>query len=450
MPLQDHEIPTVVVLDNGNDASKGISLNTVFEVTDSGETEIFTDYSLYKIDRSSLINSINEIITSNIKTSIIDFKLEVLNKVLSSFDINTLVSTLIALKNMSAEVLESEVYYTKYLQTVLFDIENQYRINLGKVPEHYDTEIDMYIWGTKLFGTKVDVFCTNEVYNRSLDVSVNQASGKIGKVPVDIINALEVVEFVYSDVANSCLSVKNIDVDINRGLGSIQVADVDLFSTKQGIGGPFPIDFKTRSLFTGDFFLERDRFTTASSEAWVDIVDYLYPIDTSKTYLAVNGTTVSGTWFEDITNGKRLYYNPSDDFYSDGVLTYTVHAESIIGEVEEKDFYLLYGYNVELNELIDWGYNEHVVVRLEAENLAFCPNKVAEAFDFTTLDLKSFNLSCKINPIGYVDLPATISPQSTVFYYGKTYTIKLKNVKDFAGNVMPDFEYTFTIENPNT
>lgn len=449
MPLQEHEIPTVILLADEVPKSANISISTVYSSTLEGEEEVFTDFSLYNISNSSLIDSILEFVSSDIYTSFGDIDIEFFKKELQSIDKSTLVAILIALKNWGAINITNVLYFSSYLNTLLNDTTICFRVNLGKVPEEYDTDVEMYIWGTEFFNTKVDVFCTSESPQLSLDADIIQAYGRLVKINSDIYTTNSDLPFINNYICNSALFVENLSTDLNNRSGRIQKVSADVCATNLGLLGGFPAEFKLRSLFTSGFFLETDNFTTASAIAWVDVVDYLYPINVDNTYLSVNDTVVSGIWFEDIPNGKRLYYDPTDDFYSDGVLVYTLHAESSIGEIEEKDFYLLYGYNVEPNEVLDWGPNNRVVVRLEAKNLVFCPNRVGEAFDFTTVDLRSFNLTCSINPVGYVDLPISIKPQSKTFYYGKTYTIRLKNVKDYAGNTMPDLEYQFTIEDPN-
>ena len=448
MPLQTHEIPTVVMLSDESYAFKGVSTSTVFEVIGNTIEAVFMDLSLYDINLLDMIDSIIEFIVSTASSSLDSTVIDVFRKDLSGLDKNILLTVLIALKNLKVVDLKDEFYINGYLQTLLSDIGVTFRINLGKVPEEYDTGVETYIWGTNFFNTKTEVFCAYAPPVTTLNGEVSCGLGRIAGFISDVYTVNDSISWVDTYVCNSVLSTKNMVVDLNNRSGRLCANSVDVYATRLNVVGGLLTDFKTRSLFIGDFFLETDKFITTSTIAWVDVVDYLYPINTANTYLSVNDTVVSGVWFEDIPNGKRLYYDPLDDFYSGGVLTYTLHTESSIGEVEEKSFYLLYGYNVELNEVLDWGPNNRVVVRLEAQNLVFCPNKSGEAFDFITVDLKSFNLSCSINPVGYVDLPVKISSQSNTFYYGKAYTIRVRGVKDFAGNIMDDFEYSFVIEDP--
>lgn len=448
MPLQTHEIPTVVRLGANISAFRDISTSTVFELTEDSDEAIFTDLSLYDASLPDVVDSIIEFVINDNNNSLDSTAIAIFRKELSNLNNNILMAVLTVLSNLKTVDIKNSFYISGYLQSLLSDIDVTFRVNLGKVPDEYDTTVETYIWGTEFFNTKTDVFCANGSSIPTLNSEVGLGSGRLFKVVSDIYTADSNISWVDTAIYNTALIIKNIEVELNNRPGRLQANEVDICATNMSVVGGISTEFKTRSLFVGDFFLETDRFTTASAIAWVDVVDYLYPISEVDTYLSVNDTVVSGIWFEDIPNGKRLYYDPLDDFYSDGVLTYTLHAESSIGEVEEKSFYLLYGYNVAPNEVLDWGPNRRVVVRLEAQNLVFCPNKSGEAFDFTTVDLKSFNLNCIIAPVDYVDLLVIISPQSTTFYYGKTYTIRLKNIKDYAGNFMPDFEYTFTIESP--
>lgn len=450
MPLQEHEIPTVVVLNELGELQRDISTNTIYNTTDSGTVDVFTDFSLYEIGYSDLIDTLIGINTANVNETVSNIVNEIKTNLLNVLDKETLVSILIALKNSNSYDLETELFFNNYLQKAISEIPVNFRINIGSIPAIYETEVEMYISGTTYNNCITNIYCSAHNTFSGINTDIAQGSGRLVRLDVDLYSSELNVQNLVTDIFNSTINTENMEAELTTISGRLVNVETSIFSTAVDTTGTTEVDFKLRSLFTGNFFLEQDRFTTASSIAWVDIVDYLYPINTDNTHFYVEGVLASGVYFEDIPNGKRMYYNPLDDFYSDGVLTYSIHTENIIGEVEEKDFYLLFGYNLQVDEVIDWGANNKVVVRVEAQNLVFCPNLEGEAFDFTTVDLKSFNLNCTIRPVGFVDLPIQIFPQSAVFFYGKTYTVKLQNVKDFAGNVMPDFEYTFTIEDPLT
>lgn len=178
----------------------------------------------------------------------------------------------------------------------------------------------------------------------------------------------------------------------------------------------------------------------------VDVVDVTYGISTSGTYFIHDGQVVSTT-HSGIPNGYRCYYTPSG-VYSDGTIDLTIHAENTVSGVEEQTFHLLYGYNLTFNELIDWGPHTEVVTTIEASNLAFCPNTEAESFYFETADLFSYDLSASIYPVGSINLGAVIYPQNTFFFYGRTYTVTISGVKDYHGNEMEPYTFSFRVENP--
>jgi hypothetical protein len=177
----------------------------------------------------------------------------------------------------------------------------------------------------------------------------------------------------------------------------------------------------------------------------VDVVDYAHAISTSGTHFLIDGNMVS-TSFSGISSGYNVYCSAPT---ISGYTIVTIHAENDNGESKEESYNLLYGYNCEFNELIDWGPKKEVVITMEAENLAFCPNKETDAFFFETADLHSYNLGASIQSIESVDLNAVIYPQNTVFFYGRTYQITISGVKDFSGNEMSPYTFSFTIEDPN-
>lgn len=178
----------------------------------------------------------------------------------------------------------------------------------------------------------------------------------------------------------------------------------------------------------------------------IDVTDSTYGINTSGTHFIHDGQIVSTT-FSGIVNGYRCYYYPAS-VYSSGVINLVIHAENTNSEIQEQLFHLLYGYNCKFNELIDWGPKQEVVFTIEATNLAFCSNMEGEAFYFETADLHSVGLNATIRAIESVGLNATIYPQNTFFFYGRTYSITVSGIRDFAGNELAPYVFTFTIEDP--
>ena len=69
MPLQDHEIPTIVIVHSGNYWEADISSNVVYSTTDSGTTSVFMDYSRYTADFSAVIDTDVEVTTMETEPS---------------------------------------------------------------------------------------------------------------------------------------------------------------------------------------------------------------------------------------------------------------------------------------------------------------------------------------------------------------------------------------------
>jgi len=178
----------------------------------------------------------------------------------------------------------------------------------------------------------------------------------------------------------------------------------------------------------------------------VDVVDHVHGITTSGTYF-LHGGQIVPTSYSGISGGYRCSYYPTNVCNTSGTITITIHAENNNSETKEEDYYLLCGYHVEFEELIDWGPKKEVIITMDAKNLAFCPNTESEAFYFETAELHSRDLNATLQAVEYVDLNATIYPQSTFFFYGRTYTITINGIRDFAGNEMPESTFSFTIEN---
>lgn len=179
----------------------------------------------------------------------------------------------------------------------------------------------------------------------------------------------------------------------------------------------------------------------------VDAVDHVNNITTSGTYFIHDGVQVTTT-FSGITDGYRMFYTPVD-VSSSGVISLVAHVQNDVLETAEQAFYLLYGYNAKFEEWVDWGPYVQVDIKVQASNSVRCPNTVGEGFYFITADLEAVNLGATIVAIESVDLGAKIYPQSTAFFYGETYTVTVSGVKDFAGNIMEPYTYSFTIEDPN-
>lgn len=178
----------------------------------------------------------------------------------------------------------------------------------------------------------------------------------------------------------------------------------------------------------------------------VDAIDTVSGVSASGTYFLHDGVQVPTT-LSGITDGYRMFYTPTS-VVSSGTFTITAHVTNSGSQVVEKTYYLLYGYNVRFDEVVEWGPNKQIDVLVQASNLAFCPNLEGAGNYFTTRDYDSRDLGAVIRVIEPFDLGAKIYPQSTAFFYGKTYSVTVSGIRDYSGNEMDPYTFTFTIEDP--
>jgi len=445
--ISDHEIPTVCITNDAGNGTKDTPVTTIY--SDLGVGEFVVGVEHFSSATAAASNyTIVDVFTSHVSENVFDVEIQ------SNF-----LDVLYNINNIVIEIIESDSYNNFLeLPTELFvqgfltedshSIKTHYRLNLGSVSISNDVIVSLSLASAKYFNYQVDVFCAVSGTLYSIVGDIRQQNGRLHKVLGDVYAAGVSTVCLPTDIYSSNLTTAYIESDIQQASGTCAKIDTDIYNctvNTKYIGA----DFKTRSLFVAGFFLDVNNFTTASGTGYIDIVDFIYEIDETTISITKDFTTMSGTVINDIPNGKRIFFNPLDNFYSDGEIVISVYAESIYGEVLSEDFYLLYGYNLELNESgIFWDAATRVYVTATASNLVVCPNTEGVHYYFDTVELPSFNLGVFINAVEYQDLACSIYPQSTTFYYGRTYKVKISGVKDFNGNIMPDFEYEFTIESP--
>jgi hypothetical protein len=464
MPLLDHEIPTILLLNDPSSADHGISATVGFNNTASGIKDIpvsmvydTTDSDLSDIEiEIPLVNTTfgnkniegELILASGVDVSLYDTENELILENVSLSANNTPVNTWYLYINDSVFDIDNDLFLYSDLQNNLLDVDTSFRINIGSVKTARDVYNEIELAEPKYFNFPISVYCSTAGTYYSCPADIKQGSGRIGFINSEVFASASGVEGLEYDIFCTGMSGVYYLADIITTPGNISILDTDLFCADLVSYKANKVDIKTRSIFVSDFFINVDSYTEASSVGYVDIVDFIYPIVESSITIKIDGTTLSGIVIENIDLGKRIYFDPLNNFFSDGEIILNVYAESSIGEVIDEDFYLLYGYDLKMNEVVFWKPNEEVIIRGQAKNKAFCPNEEGLAYYFRTRDYDSYNLQFDINPVGFVDIPMSIYPQSTAFFYGKTYTVRVEGVKDFAGNTMPPFEYSFTIEDP--
>jgi hypothetical protein len=446
--LSDQELPTIHIIGDVSTRQSDTATSIVYETaTTTGSGIVEVEYYI-KTDEGGSDNTTSELLiqltNSHTDDSIVEFTTT--NK---APDLDDTMVDLFKSETQPKEItLPTDLFLYSASVGGTMDFKTHYRLNLGTITNSRDMLVDLTLAEAKYFETLTDIYCAASGTLYSIGGDIRYQSGTIHDIDTDMYVSNLGLKDILCDIYNTYVTTSGITVDLQQASGTFVRQDVDIYSSVLSTTS-FGSDFKTRSLFIDGFFLVTDEFTAASGVGYVDIVDYIYDVDETTISIVKDGTTLSGITIQDIPNGKRAFFDPLDNFYSDGEIIVTVYAESTYGEVLEEDFYLLYGYDLELSEEgIFWDASTRIYVTATASNGAVCPNTEGAHYYFDTAELPSINLTAFVNAVEYRDLSCSIYPRSTAFYYGQTYTVKVSGVKDFHGNQMEPFTYTFTIESP--
>lgn len=449
MALAEYEIPTVVVITEPGAALEDTPVSLVYDTTESGvvhvTTTLFTKeptVGSHNIDSELLLDDpllgLDDIGTDINLVSVLE---DITDTVIDLWQVDT---------NSDAEFIQNDIFLYSVPEHAFADVYNTFKIKIGTKTTIINTDVELELSKAFYFMFNSSIFCVakSEFVNNLVDIQ--QKTGRVVRLVSDIIASKEAIKGIAHDVF--CAASKTVAMclsDFEILSGSKTSLSIDSFCCGLNDSNILLSEFKTRSLFVRNFFLDTDKFTEAVVVGFVDIVDYLYPILNESISITIAGTILDDLVIEDIDNGKRVYFDPLNDFENDGEFTVVVSAGSIIGEIIEEEFYLLYGFDISLDEAIEFKTGQRIFVSAEASNKAFCPNKVGFNYYFNTMDSSSFNLPMYVNVLKHVDLGMSIYPQSTSFFYGKTFTVKISGVKDYYGNVMKPLLYSFTIETPD-
>lgn len=313
-------------------------------------------------------------------------------------------------------------------------------------------EVDITFAGWVNFPILSDIYSVDSGITDAYYLDVLTINGGLLPHYLDIYSAVSTISGIECDVYCSLLDMVpiNLDVELIKGrVGYINCAvystSVDIYSMSCDVG-LFPLKITNFSLAVGEY-------TTASEYISVDILDDIYGVVTSGTYLEVDGEQLPVT-FSGIDNGYRMFYNPINDFDTlNGPTMFTVHAENGNMDELEELFYLTFGYIVEYynKPRIDSGfdYNTKVTVRVTAENYASCPKVTSDGHRLITERRKNVNLGASIIGMFHAEdvsnLSAEIYPKSTAYFYGEIFTVVI-NAKDFANNIMDPIILRYKIE----
>jgi hypothetical protein len=315
-------------------------------------------------------------------------------------------------------------------------------------------DVDLTFAGWVNYPLYSDIFCTASSVNY-IDSDLTVISGGMDYYPFDVSSGAVVSGTIISDVYCCLLDYASIDHELTVISGTIDKLDFDLWCGLD-LFSALSFDIDLLSVKISNFQPAEGEYNFSSDGISVDLTDDIYNVLTvSGTHLKVDGSLVSTTFYG-ITDGYRMYYNPVGGFGNlDGSTEFLVSAENSNGDILTRSYYLTSGYFVDYEnyDKIDYGYEKEIVVRMSAENLATCPKFSADAYWFVSAHLKPKDLGASI--VGVLpsvrsdtkDLPGTIRPQSTAYFYNKTFRVVL-TCKDFLGNEMEPYEFEFKIGGP--
>lgn len=314
------------------------------------------------------------------------------------------------------------------------------------------SDIDISFAGWVDFPFLTDVFSVDMGISGTCLFDVQTISGSVTPVYFDVYSSQLTVSGIKNDIYCSLLDMAVLSVEVETTKGRVSYLTQEVYSTARGIPGLI-CDIGLYPLKITNFSLDIDGYTMASNYISVDILDDKYGVSISGTYLKVEDQTVPVT-FSGINDGYRMFYDPINDFNTlNGPTVFIVHAENENGDTLEEWFYLTFGYIVEYDNKpridIGFDYNTKVTVRVTAENYASCPKTTADGHRFITEHRENVDLCASIVGMFHADdvsnLSAEIYPQSTAYFYGKTFEIEI-NAKDFANNVMEPVILRYKIE----
>lgn len=309
--------------------------------------------------------------------------------------------------------------------------------------------VDISFAGWVPYPFAADVACALSGTMWNFDLEVESIEGIVEALYTDVMSTnLKMLDLPMS-IDSTTLDWEYFNGDVNIRDGRITRFIGDVYSTTQNIKS-FNFSVGLYSLKIDNFSLSVDEYVATSETISVDVLDDECPISVSGTYMLVSGKEVPIS-FEAITNGYRIYYSPADNFASlDGPTEFLVHTENECGDWLEESYYLtvgaLVGYDNTAGEN-DFGFDNDILIRIEAEDLASCPTLSSLAWSFTSAELRVDDLSASVVGILPLErnLTAEIVSKSTAYFYGKEFEVVI-TASDFSGNEMTPFVLNYKIE----
>ena len=395
-------------------------------------------YTLNDTDNNYIINTVLDteeislLLESVLKTTFDYYDIDINSKFKTTTKLEWLVDTTTSYYNYTT--------FTSKVNTL------DSKFKLYEKVVYYENNLDniLYLSNSKMFALHCSIYCAKEKILDELIYDIEVGYGRISYVLSDVYSTLENNLNIINDIYSSNQIILNISNDVQTIKGTIINLQHDIYSSALNTIN-ISTDIRLNSLYIVNFSLHFEDYSYLGDYLYVDIIDYLFTVDTSNSYFEVDGTYVN-TEFNNITNGVRARCIITDDFIKNEEMVVKVTASNLIGDVFYEHFYLLFGYSMEFNGRILFDYNKNILVHGCATNLVECPNTECNSFSFTTIDYPSYNLAASISCVVSEDLTAEVYPQSTAFFYGRSYKIVVSNIKDNSGNYLESVTMEFTIE----
>jgi len=438
--------PTVTTL--GQPKVENIFLSSTYILTDP-VTFFHVQYTLFSTNEA-VLNNHNTVSNAYYLTTldIPTYKYFVTNitfkdvKVNLASDVNSYF--FVGLTNSWPSNLAVSFYNTGYMLNYKHDFLTDFKIYIGTVKYSRDLYSEAYFSKYKVYSYLVDVFSANELLLTSSIYDVYLGTGSIFAIHTDITNCTLGIQQSKYDVFSSELKICNTRLDVLNRQGKISSIDLEVLSSDLKVES-LSTDIRLNSLYIFNFFPRYDDFRYFGDVIQVDIEDFIFDLNISEIYFELEGVRLSTTFNG---NNRKVTVSCTIDtsFNFEGRTYIKVVATNMAGDIFYKNFPLLFGYSLELNVPTKFEYTKDIIVHSCATNAVSCPNTECNSFVFTTVDYPSYNLSASISCVLNENLAASIFPQSTAFFYGKRYDIKIANIKDYSGNVMSPVVLSFIIE----
>ena len=318
-----------------------------------------------------------------------------------------------------------------------------------------DNRVELFFAGWIRHILGVDCI-TGLVNTNSIYADVELGKGKKDGYYLDVLSTnLRERHAVDFDLFSVLVDYYELPYEVQTISGTKQCLYNDVFSTNLSTFG-CNLDIDLFTIYFDNFSIGKGEYIGINDNICVDAHDYVYGLVASGTYFKSGDTVISGSLIE-IDTGFRICFSISDnlDLFS-GITTITAVATNNNNEVLEENYYLTSGYIVDFNNNptngLDFGNNNRVYVRMEAEGMASCPTVVSDGYYFVSGDLYNYDLKAYIFPVGSYwsdekDLSASIYPHSTAYFYDKEFEVVIR-AKDYAGNETEPYVINFKIHNP--